>query len=188
MIQRRGQYNNPPDYFYKTFTEYEEGFGSIDKELWIGLKNMRDLTKDGQWQLRVDLTDWDGKTYFALYDSFAVGPGPRFQLDISGYEGKKSTLGDSFIAEGEEGYWNQSPNGMAFTTKDKDEDLFLYNCAVEFKGAWWFNGCHFVHLNGINYPEPKKLIGDQGVVWYHGKTRGDTFKTWRESVMMIRKT
>ena len=190
VIQRRGQYNNPQDYFYKTFIEYEEGFGSVDKELWIGLKNMRDLTKEGQWQLRVDLTDWDGKTYFARYDSFAVGPGPRYQLEISGYEGRKSSLGDSLIAEGEPSDWHQDHNGMAFSTKDKDEDKYRGgSCAESFKGAWWFNECHFVHLNGLNYP--RQLIGDEtskGVVWYHGKVRGDTFKTWREAVMKIRKT
>ena len=37
LIQKRGQYGNPEDYFSKTFAEYENGFGSVVKEHWLGL-------------------------------------------------------------------------------------------------------------------------------------------------------
>ena len=31
VIQHRGQYNNPKDYFGKTWVDYEQGFGSPGK-------------------------------------------------------------------------------------------------------------------------------------------------------------
>ena len=42
-------------------------------------------------------------------------------------------------------------NSMAFTTKDRDNDKQKsYNCAVNFRGAWWFKSCQYANLNA-NY-------------------------------------
>jgi hypothetical protein len=40
-------------------------------------------------------------------------------------------------------------NGMHFTTKDVDRDPYLpENCAQGQHGAWWYNQCGGVNLNG----------------------------------------
>ncbi|XP_062571324.1 ryncolin-4-like, partial [Saccostrea cucullata] len=39
--------------------------------------------------------------------------------------------------------------GMYFTTYDRDNDRSSdYNCAIRFKGGWWFNRCYNAFLNG----------------------------------------
>ena len=51
------------------------------------------------------------------------------------------TAGDSFSFH----------NGLAFSTKDQDNDLSTGNCARFWKGGWWFKHCHRAFLNGFYY-------------------------------------
>ena len=39
-------------------------------------------------------------------------------------------------------------NGMAFSTKDRDNDIWSGDCAVEHRAAWWYKACHDSNLNG----------------------------------------
>jgi hypothetical protein len=41
-------------------------------ESWIGLDALHRLTSAGSWSLHVILTDWDDKSYTAVYDRFKV--------------------------------------------------------------------------------------------------------------------
>merc|ERR1719209_2338667 len=64
LVQPRGQHGNPADTFAKTFAEYEEGF-TVGEEFWLGLKQLAELTQEGEWELKVELSSWGklgGKT------------------------------------------------------------------------------------------------------------------------------
>jgi hypothetical protein len=40
VLQRRGDFGNPPRYFLRKWQAYKNGFGELDEEFWIGLESM----------------------------------------------------------------------------------------------------------------------------------------------------
>jgi len=137
---------------------YRAGFGHPDGEQWLGNYKIFTMTLQGEPQgneLRIEMEDWDGLTAYATYSSFKVGPErENFKLEISGYSG---TGGNSLLYH----------NDMAFTTKDKDNDLTSRtNCADYHNGGWWFNNCAKSNLNG---EYGKRTVTDTGIFWQHFK-------------------
>ncbi|PKK21718.1 tenascin C, transcript variant X1 [Columba livia] len=138
--------------FYRNWKAYVAGFGDPKDEFWIGLENLHKITSQGQYELRVDLQD-RGETAYAVYDRFSVGDAKsRYRLRVDGYSG---TAGDSMMYH----------NGRSFSTYDKDNDSAITNCALSYKGAFWYKNCHRVNLMG-RYGDNSH---SQGVNWFHWK-------------------
>ncbi|XP_036915034.1 tenascin isoform X1 [Sturnira hondurensis] len=138
--------------FYRNWKAYAAGFGDRREEFWLGLDNLNKITSQGQYELRVDLRD-HGKTAYAVYDRFSVGDAKtRYKLKVEGYSG---TAGDSMAYH----------NGRSFSTFDKDTDSAITNCALSYKGAFWYKNCHRVNLMG-RYGDDNH---SQGVNWFHWK-------------------
>ncbi|XP_014384408.1 PREDICTED: tenascin isoform X3 [Myotis brandtii] len=138
--------------FYRNWKAYAAGFGDRREEFWLGLDNLNKITSQGQYELRVDLRD-HGKTAYAVYDKFSVGDAKtRYKLKVEGYSG---TAGDSMAYH----------NGRSFSTFDKDTDSAITNCALSYKGAFWYKNCHRVNLMG-RYGDNNH---SQGVNWFHWK-------------------
>ncbi|XP_074017443.1 tenascin isoform X4 [Numenius arquata] len=143
---------NGKEDFYKNWKTYVAGFGDPTDEFWIGLENLHKITSQGQYELRVDLRD-EGETAYAVYDRFSVGDAKsRYRLRVDGYSG---TAGDSMTYH----------NGRSFSTFDKDNDSAITNCALSYKGAFWYKNCHRVNLMG-RYGDNSH---SQGVNWFHWK-------------------
>nr|XP_009666467.1 PREDICTED: tenascin isoform X2 [Struthio camelus australis] len=143
---------NGKEDFYKNWRTYVAGFGDPKDEFWIGLENLHKITAQGQYELRVDLRD-RGETAYAVYDRFSVGDAKsRYRLRVDGYSG---TAGDSMTYH----------NGRSFSTFDKDNDSAITNCALSYKGAFWYKNCHRVNLMG-RYGDNSH---SQGVNWFHWK-------------------
>ena len=130
--------------FFRTYSEYQSGFGLSSGEHWLGLDRMNQLTEMGGMQLRIDLCDKDKGCKIMKYNNFNIGPASDgYRLTVSDVD-KSSTLTS---LEPSQGLIYHS--GSKFTTKDKDQDSNPANCATVYSGAWWYNSCHYVNLNGI---------------------------------------
>jgi len=68
---RRKEVGNPTGFFDKSFAEYKEGFESKG-ESWLGLEKLHQRTSQGDYILNITMTDFDDKTYVAVYDWFQV--------------------------------------------------------------------------------------------------------------------
>ncbi|XP_062598058.1 ryncolin-1-like isoform X1 [Saccostrea cucullata] len=154
--------------FYRTWSEYKQGFGDPSKNYWIGNDAIYDLTKNKDQELRVDLQRFNGDTAYALYSTFYIGDeGSKYKLTVSGYSG---TAGDSL----------KYHNGYKFTTKDQDNDRHGGNCARQYHGGWWYKYCYTSNLNGQN---AKSAVTDtKSIVWQGWKGN----EALKRTVMMIR--
>ena len=129
--------------FNRGWVDYEDGFGSLTGEFWYGLHPLHCLTNQGQWEMRIDFTLTDGTKSYLSYSSFEIGPASsNYQLSVSGYKG----IFSNDLITG-----SHSLNGMPFTTKDRDNDKWRKNCAVDnvgnAAGGWWYRSCSNTFLN-----------------------------------------
>ena len=136
--------------FYKSWAEYQTGFGDPSREFWLGNDNLITLTSAGYKNLRVDAKSWAGSNGYAKYSGVRIS-GSNYQFSYSNFDsGQADSMGDN--------------DGYRFTSKDKDNDDSGGNCAVTTRGAWWFKDCTVKsHLNG----EYEQNLGvKRGIVWY----------------------
>ncbi|CAC5414743.1 Fibrinogen-like protein A,Ryncolin-4,Angiopoietin-related protein 1,Ficolin-3,Ficolin-1-B,Techylectin-5A,Ficolin-2,Ryncolin-1,Tenascin-R,Fibrinogen-like protein 1,Tenascin-N,Ryncolin-3,Tenascin,Fibroleukin,Fibrinogen C domain-containing protein 1,Fibrinogen gamma chain,Ryncolin-2,Techylectin-5B,Angiopoietin-related protein 2,Microfibril-associated glycoprotein 4,Fibrinogen alpha chain,Ficolin-1-A,Ficolin-1,Angiopoietin-4 [Mytilus coruscus] len=157
IIQRRldGSVN-----FQRTWKDYENGFGNVDGEYWLGNKHIHSLTSSGTYELRIDLTDLSHTKKYAVYKTFVVDDATsKYKLNIGRYSGNAGDRMDYH-------------NGMQFSTEDEDNDAVSQHCAKEY-GAWWHKYCCESSLN-------RKF--NKNLYWYQFSS--NSAKT---SVMMLRK-
>ena len=137
VIQRRK--DGSVDFKNRDWVKYEDGFGDLNGEFWIGLRSMHCLTSQGNWELRIDYQLKDGTESYLHYNKFAIGPAKdQYPLNISGFDGNRLT--DPF----ESGH---SLNGMKFTSRDQDNDLNPSNNCAQYYGGWWYHNCGYIYLN-----------------------------------------
>ena len=138
VIQRR--FDGSED-FYRGWDDYENGFGNLTGEHWLGLEKLHRLTRNGHWKLRVELEDFSGNTLYAEYTDFSIGDSSSFyRLRYGQYIG---AAGDSLTLN----------KYSAFTTYDMDHDRSDGNCALDYEGAWWYSNCNKI-INKANHNGP----------------------------------
>ena len=138
VIQRR--INGRLDFKNRYWVEYEDGFGSLNDEFWLGLRSMHCLTSSyGRWELRIDYRLPNGEKSYLHYGNFAVGnAASQYRLTISGFDGSRKQTDDPFHS-------GTPLNGMPFSAKDYSTG----SCARDY-GGWWHNnarGCGYTCLN-----------------------------------------
>ncbi|XP_010896325.1 microfibril-associated glycoprotein 4-like [Esox lucius] len=129
--------------FFRGWEEYKNGFGHAAGEYWLGLETIYLLTLKKNYELRVDMEDFNGQKAYAFYSSFSISPettNPEldgYKLHVTGF--KDGGAGDSLTYQ----------NGMKFSTYDRDQDTLEGNCAVSAVGGFWYKDCYFSNPNGL---------------------------------------
>ncbi|XP_074473441.1 tenascin isoform X7 [Sebastes fasciatus] len=138
--------------FFRNWKNYTAGFGNMNDEFWLGLSNLHKITNSANYELRVDLRD-QGESAYAQYDKLTIAePRTRYKIYIGAYSG---TAGDSMTYH----------QGRPFSTYDNDNDIAVTNCALSYKGAFWYKNCHRVNLMG-KYGDNSH---SKGINWFHWK-------------------
>ncbi|CAC5387405.1 Fibrinogen-like protein A,Ryncolin-4,Angiopoietin-related protein 7,Ficolin-3,Ficolin-1-B,Ficolin-2,Ryncolin-1,Tenascin-R,Angiopoietin-1,Ficolin-1,Fibrinogen C domain-containing protein 1-A,Tenascin-X,Tenascin-N,Ryncolin-3,Fibrinogen C domain-containing protein 1,Ryncolin-2,Techylectin-5B,Angiopoietin-related protein 2,Microfibril-associated glycoprotein 4,Ficolin-1-A,Tenascin,Fibrinogen C domain-containing protein 1-B [Mytilus coruscus] len=161
--------------FYRGWEAYENGFGNLEAEFWLGNRRINKLTAQGKYELRVDISDFNGNKAHTKYSTFSVGDAStNYKLTVAGHSGN---AGDSLDYH----------NGQEFTTKDRDNDPWKNtknknNCGIYSQGAWWYKTCAYSNLNGVYIEGGKKSV--KGMYLYYWKNNHHSMKS---SSMMIRR-
>uniref|UniRef100_A0A8B9I1B2 Fibrinogen C-terminal domain-containing protein n=1 Tax=Astyanax mexicanus TaxID=7994 RepID=A0A8B9I1B2_ASTMX len=160
--------------FYRTWEAYKNGFGNKSGEYWLGLENLFLLTHKRNYQLRVDLEDFEGMKVYALYSSFSVGSETTgYQLNIGGF------------IDGGAGDALSYNNGQKFSTMDRDQDSTSANCAKLYLGAFWYNSCHYANPNGMYIRGFDSTYFASGNEWYQWKGYEYGLKTITMKIRLV---
>ncbi|KAG8431834.1 hypothetical protein GDO86_019808, partial [Hymenochirus boettgeri] len=161
VIQRRfdGSTN-----FNQNWQEYVKGFGNADGEYWLGLQNIHRLTVTGQYELRVELENFEDQKVYAVYSNFSLSP----QALNAEHDGYKLYV-DGFT-DGGAGDSLSAHVGQMFSTYDNDNANDIQNCAEYWGGGFWYytNGCTDAGLNArYIYPNTSRTpqYGFSWVTW-----------------------
>lgn len=158
--------------FYRDWSEYKQGFGTLEGEFWLGLDVIHQLTYSAPHELVVLLEDFDGNSTFAKLDRFEVA-GESTSYNATMADGFSGPAGDSITGI----------KGAKFSSFDQDNDTWSSSCAVSYHGAWWYTACHSSNLNG-KYSKGSTTEYATGMVWY--TFRGHHYAL-KSSKMMIRR-
>ncbi|XP_033107257.1 ficolin-2-like [Anneissia japonica] len=155
--------------FYRGYGSYRRGFGNVEAEFWLGNDNLHRLTSQDEYELRIDLEDFEENEVFATYTNFYVGDHTeKFRLTLGEYAG--GTAGDSFAYHG----------NCPFSAKDRNNNGGR-NCAEEQGGGWWYNQCGTANLNG-RYLGGRNEQPYKGIVWY--KWKGENYSLKKVSMKL----
>ncbi|XP_058120251.1 microfibril-associated glycoprotein 4-like [Anopheles ziemanni] len=155
--------------FYRNWTEYRNGFGSLDGEFWLGLEYVYQMTRNRPHELLVEIKDFHGNYAYAKYEEFEIGSeSESYVLNKLGTH--SGTAGDSMRDNQDE----------KFSTFDRNNDITVGNCAEERHGAWWYYHCTFSNLNG-RYQNTTDYMS--AMSWYYFK---NDYRGMSYSRMMIR--
>ncbi len=123
--------------FNRDWKAYENGFGNLQGNFWLGLEALHNLTKGGNFALRIDLQAADGDRGYAKYTNFKIGSKEeKYKMTFDNYTGN---IGNGL----------ENSNGRPFATFDQDVRASFTGvvCATEYKGGWCFGSVYC--FNGL---------------------------------------
>ena len=176
VIQRRNA-NLRRVNFFRSWADYEDGFGNLDGEFWIGLKNIYMLTHNQAMTLQISVwndTDASDTMITWTYPQFrTAGPNEFYALKDSSLSGH---------GDGRFGAFTGNRRTHYFSTFDRDNDQNDDNCAYRDQTGWWLYYCGYANPNGRH--QPTNLRGTspltQRLVWRNNVGNGHDIYTHSE--------
>ncbi|XP_028817991.1 angiopoietin-related protein 4-like [Denticeps clupeoides] len=147
--------------FNRPWADYQNGFGSLTGEFWLGLDKLHALAGQGDHIMQLEFSDWMGESRSVRY---------RFRLD-----GAERNYALHLQPDGSEALQSglATGTGLPFSTADRDHDQKpAVNCAQRLTGGWWFGGCGQSNLNG-------RYLGPPGGVARQQWRQAAFWKPWR---------
>ncbi|XP_053682373.1 ficolin-2-like [Sabethes cyaneus] len=130
---------------------------------------MHQISRNGNYELLVVMTSFNGTKKSARYDRFMVA---------SEFENYKLVIGQ--LIGGDAGDSFSEHDGFMFSTIDRDNDVDAGSCARGYKSGWWFKKCFAVNLNGEHQEGNKR----SSMSWYNFSNSDECLK---ETRMLIRR-
>lgn len=118
--------------FNRSWTEYQNGFGSLDGDFFLGLDKIHSLTIALQHELYMHMVYDNGTIEYAHYDNFTVSNEKDFyKLHLANFTGNVKHDYFSLMTAKEDFY-------------TFDNDTTNTNCASQNGGGFWYGGCRYV--------------------------------------------
>ncbi|XP_018556457.1 fibrinogen-like protein 1 isoform X2 [Lates calcarifer] len=188
VFQRR---RDGTENFDRAWVEYKHGFGDLfspSGEFWLGNEPLHYLTSQGNYDLRIDMEDFEGNQRYAEYKNFKVdSEKDQYQLHLGEYTGNAGdALADAHSpSSAGAGLGSSKVKFSTFDQPNNDDTENDSQCIRLTKSGWWFSRCDSGNLNGHYYKGPYQAMTDDGVVWY-------TWHGWwysiKSVIMMVRAT
>uniref|UniRef100_A0A3B3V9Z7 Angiopoietin-related protein 3-like n=1 Tax=Poecilia latipinna TaxID=48699 RepID=A0A3B3V9Z7_9TELE len=123
--------------FDQPWEKYENGFGELQGEFWLGLKKMYSLASQGNSVLHIQLEDWKQNRHFIEYRFYLEGPESDYAIQLEYLSG---SLPNPL----------SNHTGVVFSTKDRDNGRhWASRCSHPQSGGWWLSSCGDANLNGV---------------------------------------
>ncbi|XP_030559371.1 microfibril-associated glycoprotein 4-like isoform X2 [Drosophila novamexicana] len=140
--------------FYRSWAEYRVGFGSLDKEFFIGLENIYHMTNSQRHELYIFVQRFDNGVDWARYDNFFIGSETdNYRLKSLGtYRGSINLMNFHITSQ--------------FSTYDRESSF--ENWSAKYHGGYWYfeELSYGNNLNGRYYNQ-SNVAYDDGM-YYQG--------------------
>ncbi|XP_026882487.2 angiopoietin-related protein 3 [Electrophorus electricus] len=157
--------------FDQNWDKYELGFGSLEKEFWLGLAKIYSIASQGEYILNIQLEDWKEERRFVEYMFTLDGPASHYTIHLTLLSGN---VPDAM----------SNHTGM-FSTNNKDNNQHKdSNCAPNYTGGWWFNACGDTNLNGPYtwMRSRSRTLRRKGIYWRPGRRSSYTLRSTKISI------
>ncbi|XP_053389631.1 ficolin-1-like [Mercenaria mercenaria] len=182
----QNRFNGTVD-FDRYIVEYQDTFGHLYGEFWLGLKYIKEIAAQGATEIRLDLSDGFGRHGYEAFQDFRLSGDNEYTLHIL-EESRSFSGGIEQFQNASNGLAGNNGNVFAAMSGFLPTDYYR-RCPVDEKSGWWYDYyCGGVDLNGP-YLTPGTLwnesTGDKTPGFKHFGFAGNY--SLKASRMMIRR-